>query len=421
MAEISTGREVSGTLEAKILAMTRTSLAGVSLALILAVLPGIATGAQGTTVDKSDNVTEIARFDYPGSTEIAFSGKYVYAGQWDGTTDRGETPDQGGVHVIDVSGKKPKEVGFLHCPGNDNDVDVVRPGLIVLGFHSNKCFPLGSGLLVIDVSDPTRPTIVGGIEIPDGVHTMTPFPNSPYVYTSPGGGTGPIGGQTVVDVSNPSKPKVAATFQGTLGQCHDWSFSIVEEDRQLGFCAGGGGNWADGEVSVWDVSDPLDPQLVSQIVNPAMQFPHYALASPDGNLLVVQDENYMLHECYTGKTPLGSIWIYDITNPRLPILVGHADPPRGRDGVGTLLGWVESWCTSHHYNFVPGTRTLVSGWYTGGSNVLDLEDPSNPKEIAHYLPSDAVVWTAQFYRGRIYVSDFIRGLEVIKVKGLKAR
>ena len=401
--------------------MTRYRVTSLLVVVLSTVLPGVAVGTQSAPVDKTDNVREITHFPYPGGTELAFHGDYVYAGQWDGETDRGQTPDQGGVHIIDVSGKKPREVGFLHCPGNDNDVDVVKPGIIVLGFHANKCFPLGSGILVVDVSTPERPKVIGGLQIADGVHTLTPLPGTPYVYTSPGGGTGPLGGQTVVDLSNPRKPKVAATFQGTLGQCHDWSFSITEEDRQLGFCAGGGGNWADGEVSIWDISDPLAPRLVSQILNPAMQFPHYALASPDGNLLVVQDENYMVHECFTGKTPMGSIWIYDISNPQLPMLVGHADPPRGDDGVGTLLGWVESWCTSHHYNFVPGTKLLVSGWYTGGTNVLDLSDPSAPEEIAYYLPEDAVVWTAQFFKGRIYVSDFIRGLDVIEVKGLRER
>lgn len=389
-------------------------------AAVVVTLIAAAASTAAAPVEKSSNVRLIKNFSYQGGSELAMNGKYVYGAQWDGHTDRGENPDQGGVHIFDVSGRLPKEVGFLHCPGNDNDVAVVKPGIIALGFHRNVCFPEGSGLLLADVSNPAQPRLLGGVRVPDGVHTMTPLPGTPYIYTSPGGGTGPFGGQTVVDVSNPRKPKIAATFQGTLGQCHDWSFSVAEPDQPLGFCAGGGGTWADGEISIWDVSDPLSPGFVSQIVNPTMQFPHYALASPDGELLAVQDENYALHECFTGKTPMGSIWFYDISNPELPRPVGHADPPRGDDGVGTLPGWVESWCTSHHYNFVPGTRMLVTGWYTAGTNVLDLSDPSAPKEIAYYNPDDAIVWTAHWHKGRIYVSDFNRGLDVIEVRGLKA-
>lgn len=104
------------------------------------------------------------------------------------------------------------------------------------------------------------------------------------------------------------------------------------------------------------------------------------------------------------KTSLGSIWLYDITNPFVPVPVGHADPPRGDDGVGTLFGWVPSWCTSHHYNFIPGTKILTTGWYTAGTNLLDLAD---------------LVWTAHWHGAPVYVSDFNRGLDVIEIKGVK--
>ena len=394
--------------------MRKLTVAFVSLLMAAVVAP-----SHADEIDKSDNVRLVKNVSYVGGTEVAFDGRYLYAGQWDGQHDRGEMPDQGGVKIFDLKGKVPNQVGFLHCPGNDNDVGIVKRGLIVLGFHRNRCFPAGSGVMTVDVTDPTKPRVLGGVTVEDGVHTMTPLPGTSFVYASPGGGWGPLSGQNVIDVSNPHKPRVVARFTGLLGGCHDWSFSTVEEDRQLGFCAGGGGTFADGEISIWDVSDPLAPRLVSQIVNPAMQFPHYALASPDGTLLAVQDENYALHECYTGKTPLGSIWLYDITNPFVPVLVGHADPPRGDDGIGTLFGWVASWCTSHHYNFVPGTKILVTGWYTAGTNLLDLSDPLNPKEIAYFNPENAIVWTAHWHKGRVYVSDFNRGLDVIEIKGVK--
>jgi hypothetical protein len=381
------------------------------------VVSSAAAGPRPPT-DKSDNVRLIKNFPYEGGTELAFDRDFVYAGQWDGHTDRGENATQGGIKIFDAAGPAPKEVGFLHCPGNDNDVGVVRPGIVSLGFHSNTCFPLGSGVLLVDVKNPRRPAVLGGVQVPGGVHTQTPYPGTPYIYTSPGGGWSPTSEQSIIDTSNPAKPKVVTTFKAVIGGCHDWSF-YIDRETKLGFCAGGGGDWADGEISIWDVSDPLNPTLISQIVNPMLQFPHYAIASPDGGLLVVQDENYMAHECYTGMTPLGSIWIYDISDPRAPILRGHADPPRGDDGVGTLLGWVPSWCTSHHYNFVPGTRMLVTGWYTAGTNVLDLSDPLAPEEVAYFLPDDAIVWTAHWHEGRIYISDFSRGLDVIEVKGLK--
>jgi hypothetical protein len=57
-------------------------------------------------------------------------------------------------------------------------------------------------------------------------------------------------------------------------------------------------------------------------------------------------------------------------------------------------------------------------WYTGGWNVISLKDPSAPKEIAHYQPTDSDVWSSHFYKGRIYTNDPNRGFEAFKVKGI---
>jgi hypothetical protein len=63
-------------------------------------------------------------------------------------------------------------------------------------------------------------------------------------------------------------------------------------------------------------------------------------------------------------------------------------------------------------------RTVVVPWYTGGFNVLSLKNPSSPKEIAFYQPPRANMWSAHFYRGRIYTNDMGRGFEVLKIFGL---
>src|SRR3712207_1685075 len=104
----------------------------------------------------------VARFQYVGGTEIAFSGRYAYASQLDGHLNRGELPDQGGIHIFDISKPVPTKVGFLHCPGNDNDVAVVKPGLVALGYHYNKCAP-SQGMVLVDVSNPRDPRVISHV------------------------------------------------------------------------------------------------------------------------------------------------------------------------------------------------------------------------------------------------------------------
>src|SRR5688500_1415356 len=92
-------------------------------------------------VDKSDNVKRIVHIPFEGSpeaamagegaTDIDFQGRYVYAMQQGAVA--------GGIHIIDHSARIPKEVGFVSCPATQNDVAVVKPGLIALGFHSGLC------------------------------------------------------------------------------------------------------------------------------------------------------------------------------------------------------------------------------------------------------------------------------------------
>ncbi|MGH2747680.1 MAG: LVIVD repeat-containing protein [Actinomycetota bacterium] len=358
-------------------------------------MPPSAGAAQ---VNKSDNVKLIQNFKYEGGSDLDFSGKYVYAGQ---------LGNDGGVHVLDVSGKKPKKVAFISCPGSQNDVAVVKPGLLALGYHSSTCAAApGSGVRLIDVKDPKRPRFLGQVQTPGGTHTLTVYPGKPIIYASPGGLANGGGTEQIIDVSNPKKPEVVATFRLNPAGCHDLSFSITKE-RKLAFCPGLT------EIQVWDVSDPLAPLPIGHIANPFMFFPHSAIATPDGQYLVVGDEAFAAHEC-AAQGPTGSLYVYDITVPSAPLLVGHFGPPRGAEPVGVL-----EWCTAHNYNFVPGTRILVSAWYTGGTSVIDFANPTLPEEIAYFQPGNADTWSSYWYRGRIYANDLRRGLDVIEVKGLE--
>ena len=372
---------------------------------------------------KSDNIKHVAQIPFPLGGELAKSGRYLYAGSSDG---RGVDPENGGLHVIDT--KTMKQVGFLHCPGNDNDVEVVRPGLVVMSFLSNKCALIGGGLMLIDVKNPTKPRIISVMPVGDN-HTVKPVPGGKYLYLA-GGGYVPSGnyGPAVVDVSDPYKPEVVAQPKTLNMDCHDISFSFTEEDRKLGFCAGALNGT--GEVKIWDVTDPLNPTLISSILNPAIQYSHYAVANHDGTLLAIDDEAFAAHDCNTNQSPTGRAWIYDISNPQTPLLQSSFAPPRGGNG-GTNVGlfpeqlpgdegWVPSWCLSHGLDWHPKTNNLAVTWFTGGVSVLDLNDPLQPTEAAHFQAEDSSTYSTLWHAGYLFTNDHMtRGVDVFKVGGLK--
>lgn len=383
------------------------ALAAALLILTAGVVQAAPADGRGRRADAAtDNLVPVARFPYLGGTEIAFSGRFAYATQMDGHLERAETPDQGGIHIFDISRPKPRKVGFLHCPGNDNDIAVIKPGLVALGFHESRCAP-GQGLVTVDVSKPRRPRVLGHVAVPSS-HTITAYPGKPLVYISPGGLAYAGGPEQIVDVSDPHKPEVVAEFSNNPNGCHDVSFHLTKK-RQLAFCAGLT------EVQVWDVSDPLAPVTIAHIANPLIQYPHYAEASPDGKTLVVNDEAFAAHDCTTGSSPTGAIWTYDITDPAAPEMLGSFSPPRGEPGVGNEVTWLETWCTSHQFSFTPEGDVVVP-WFTGGTSLLDLSDPTAPAEVGYYQPDDAIAYSSQFRNGHIYISDMNRGFEVLAVR-----
>lgn len=385
-------------------------------AFVASLLPASARGdAPEREADKSENVKLLAHFPYKneegdfraGGTDLDFQGRYVYAMQ---------QGNEGGVHVIDHKGKKPRKIAFIPCPGTQNDVAVVKPGLIALGYHSSTCGSPGAGVRLLDVKNPKRPKLLGAVnDIPGGTHTLTVYPGKAIIYSSPNRLGNVRGIEHIIDVSNPRDPKVVGEFQPPGSTCHDLTFHISKEQK-LAFCPGTSG------TDILDVSEPTAPELITRIVNPLLQYHHSAVATHDGKYLVIGDEAVAGNDCVGG--PTGAQFIYDISDPSIPILMGyfgttHAPLPIGSPDVDD-----NTWCSSHLFNFIPGTYILVSSWYAGGMTVVDWSDPSSPQEIAYYLGTGEDItnyWSAYWHDGRIYANDRVKGLDVFEVKGLKEK
>lgn len=274
-------------------------------------------------------------------------------------------------------------------------------------------------MLVVSVKDPSKPKVIGNVAMPAGragsAHTVTRYPGTKYVYINPGGLGNGNSTEQIVDISNPTKPKIVATFGpadgGPEAGCHDLSF-YIRPSKKLAFCAG------KGEVTVWDVTKPLKPEVIGAIRNPTMEFEHYATPSHDGKLLAIDDEAFAFHECETAESPTGRVWIYDISKPAAPVLQSSFAPPRGGDStnVGTYPGWVPSWCLSHGLHWRWNSQQLAVTWFTGGVSVLDLTKPTEPKEVAYFMAEDSATYSAMWRKGYLYTNDMNRGLDALSVK-----
>jgi hypothetical protein len=356
--------------------------------------------------DKTTNVRRIAHFPpAPGGEggDIDFDRHLVYA------ADINRSGGGGGVHVVDSRGPHPTELGHFRCPGYQNDVATIRPGLIALGFHDSSCGGAKQGVRLVDVSDPRRPRFLGSVRVPGGgTHTLTAYPGKPLIYSSPGGNSSEAAWRTeyFIDVSEPRDPRIAGRFDPATAGCHDVTFHF-EKGSKLAFCAGGS------ETQIWDVTSPLRPEVVGRMDHPAISFHHSVAVTSDGELAVVGDES-TASNC--AGAPTGAVFAYDVSDPEAPQARGWFAVPRG--GSRDPYELVGSYgCTAHNFEFLQGTRLLAAAWYRGGMNVVDWSDPDDPVEVAHFRTERTNYWSAYWHRGRIYANGR-RGLEVFAVRGL---
>lgn len=400
---------------------------------VIVLLPMTSAVAQEPVVE-ADGAELLATYPYEGvvgsgtapyfnaGTDLAFDGDIIVA------------PQQGTEGKIHLFRRVDGEDGPLRlelaipCTGGQNDVAVVRPGLIAVAYHSATCgvdaFDGSAGVSFHDISslhddDPANDeavllqTVTG---LPGGTHTLTMHPSEPVVYASPGGIANGGGTQQIIDIDDLDDPQVH-TFQPNQTGCHD--FSVVErEDATLGICVGLT------ESQIWDLADPLAPEILSHIVNPLIQFHHTGVTTSDGELLVIGDETLAAQECVGG--PTGAMYAYDISDPTLPVPQGYFAIDRNAGDNPISAQNRTNWCTAHIFQFVGDSRTMVASWYTGGMNVIDWSDPTFPREVAHHqmdAGSDRVAstnyWSAYFHDGLVYANDRGRGaLDVLAVDGL---
>ena len=394
------------------------------------------------------------------NTDIAFDGDLMVAGNYHG------------FNVYDISERDaPELISSVVCPGGQGDVSIVGD-LLIMSVEQTRarldCGLQGTtgdvsedrflGLRIFDISDRRRPQQVGAVQTCRGSHTHSVVAADDeriIVYNS---GTRPVrdedelagciddarygdertalfridiveipvarpGDAEVVDsptvFADPDTGTIAGLWQGgdhgegtqetnVTNHCHDITV-FPEKNIAAGACSGNG--------ILFDISDPLNPQRLDEVVDEAFAYWHSATFNNDGTKVIFTDEwgGGSRPRC-RASDPLtwGADAVFDIVDGQLEFR-GYYKMPAPQTK--------EENCVAHNGSIIPipGRDVFVQAWYQGGVSVMDFTDSANPFEIAFFdrgpvFAEELIMggyWSTYWYDNRIYGTEIARGLDVL--------
>ncbi|MFF2847878.1 LVIVD repeat-containing protein [Streptomyces sp. NPDC058001] len=401
------------------------------------------------TSDNIEHLVNIPKDALPGTnSDLAFQGKYAFAGNYDG------------FRIFDISNPKaPKTVSQVLCPGSQNDISV-SGDLLFLSTDSsrsdNSCASTSQpatekssweGMKVFDISDKRNPKYVAAVETACGSHThsLVPDRKNVYIYVSSYSPSvtfpdcqPPHDGISIIKVPRKAPEKAAVVnfpvlFPGdgpdgggnpggptnpgvskTTG-CHDITV-LPSKDLAAGACMGDG--------ILMSIKDPEHPKVIDVVQdNVNFAFWHSATFNQDADKVVFTDElgGGGAATCNEAIGPKrGANGIYDIVgrgDHRKLVFRSYYKIPRHQASTEN--------CVAHNGSLIPvkGKDIMVQAWYQGGVSVWDFTDSTKPKEIGYFergpLTTDTMTtggsWSAYYYNGYIYSNDIAKGFDVLKL------
>jgi len=397
------------------------------------------------------------------NTDMAFAGDLLVTGSYHGFN----------LYALQQDGL-PQLQSSVVCPGGQGDVSVVG-NLLIMSVEENRgrvdCGLEGisedvskdrfRGLRIFDISDRTRPVQVGAVQTCRGSHTHSVISGPGkdgriIVYNSgtagvreeeempgcidetPGDTRTALFRIDVIEipVADPGKSRIvhsptvfADPERGTIAglwrggdhgddtqetyetdQCHD-----ITAFPALGVAAGA----CSGNGILFDISDPLNPRRIDDVLDKGFAYWHSATFNNDGSKVLFTDEwgggSRPRCRAYDPRN-WGADAIYDIVDGKLQFRSYFKLPAPQLE--------VEN-CVAHNGSVVPvpGRDIFVQAWYQGGISLVDFTDTSNPVEIAYFdrgpiHGEDMVLggyWSAYWYDGRIYGTEIVRGLDVFRL------
>ena len=394
------------------------------------------------------------------NTDMAFSGDKMVTGSYHGFN----------VYQLQEDGL-PKLFSSVVCPGGQGDVSIVGDLLIMSVEQTRGRVDCGlqginqdispvrfRGIRIFDISDLARPMQVGQVQTCRGSHTHSivsgPDEDGKIIVYNSGtssvrdgeeleGCVGDIAGDErtalfridviEIPVDDPSKARIvdspavfadpetgrlAGLWQGgdhgddtqetnLTNQCHDITV-FPEAGIAAGACSGNG--------IIFDISDPLKPKRIDEVVDKGFAYWHSATFNNDGTKVLFTDEwgGGARPRCRTyDPKDWGADAIYDIVDGQLEFRSYYKLPAPQVEQEN---------CVAHNGSVVPvpGRDIFAQAWYQGGMSIIDFTDSANPVEIAYFdrgpIHEEHLIlggyWSTYWYNGKIYGTEIARGLDV---------
>lgn len=301
-----------------------------------------------------------------------------------------------------------------------------RALLVVLNFAPN------SSVLTYDVQDCRRPQPIGAMGLGGVGHEFFLWrdPADParlLMFVAMFQSSGPD--LMVVDLTDPSRPRLAGTWssedEGVSGRLH--SLSLSPDGRRAYLALSGTGLLVADAAGFAENTPGAELRLVrdsSGSFTPAAGVAaHSAILLSDPRYVLVTQEVY---EC-----PFAGLFISAISDEAHPRIIGRFELPEN-DPACDSLPQPDAVFTAHNPLAV-GDLVLVT-WYAGGIQALEVKDPTRPRRIGLFVPRGegaavesyvgtypVQMWSYPVLRqGLIYVSDIQSGLYILRYTGAGA-
>ena len=317
------------------------------------------------------------------------------------------------MRIFDISDiRKPKQVADIQtCRGSHTHTLVIDPK-----DHENV-YVYGSGTSTVrsgeelagcsglePKEDPNTALFsIDVIQVPLAAPEKAKIVNRPRIFADPASGA--ISGLWPGGDHGPGTQKTNVT-----NQCHDITV-FPEVGLAAGACSGNG--------ILLDISDPVHPVRLDQVVDKNFAYWHSATFNNDGTKVIFTDEwgGGVRPRCRATDLPnWGADAIFDIVDHKLQFASYYKMPAPQTDQEN---------CVAHNGSLipVPGRDIMVQAWYQGGVSVFDFTDSAKPVEIAYFDrgpidPANLILggfWSAYWYNGHIYGSEIARGLDVFRL------
>ena len=424
--------------------------------------PGAAAGAAANPANEPPAPPNTA-LNF-ATSDLAFRDNFAFVGSFHG------------FNIYNIEGQgRPFLMTSVVCPGGQGDVSI-RGNLLIMSVEQTRgrvdCGLQGvadavsverfRGIRIFDISDLTKPRQIAAVQTCRGSHTHTLVVDPDdrqniYVY---GSGTGAVrsAGELgdcsgkdpkedpntalfsidviQIPIAAPEKARIvnrprvfadAATgaisglWQGgnhgegtqtsrVTRQCHDITV-FPEIGLAAGACSGNG--------ILLDISDPVRPVRIDQVVDKSFAYWHSATFNNDGTKVIFTDEwgGGTRPRCRATDPPTwGANAVFDIVDRKLRFS-GYYKLPAAQTDLEN--------CVAHNGSIipVPGRDIMVQAWYQGGVSVFDFTDSARPVEIAFFDrgPLDATrlitggYWSTYWYNGFIYGTEIARGVDVFRL------